>query len=94
MRMAAYNSGSASLGMKPPESDALCTIPRLPLLCPSSPPIPLQQDKKAAEEAKQKELNDLFAITIKQPKLPLGATRGAFFNFIPPTHLGVFRPIC
>ncbi len=33
---------------------------------------PLFQDKKAAEEAKAKELAELFAVAIKQPKLPVG----------------------
>ena len=33
---------------------------------------PSVRDKKAAEEAKQKELNDLFAVAIKQPKVPAG----------------------
>lgn len=30
------------------------------------------QDKKKAEADRQKELNDLFAIAIKQPKVPPG----------------------
>ena len=30
------------------------------------------QEKKKAEADKQKELNDLFAIAIKQPKVPPG----------------------
>jgi hypothetical protein len=30
------------------------------------------QDKKAAEEARQRELNELFAVAIKQPKVPAG----------------------
>lgn len=33
---------------------------------------PSVKDKKAAEAAKQKELNDLFAVAIKQPKVPAG----------------------
>ena len=32
------------------------------------------QDKKKAEADRQKELNDLFAIAIKQPKVPPGKT--------------------
>ncbi|GBF95907.1 hypothetical protein Rsub_08498 [Raphidocelis subcapitata] len=32
----------------------------------------VQQDKKAAEEERQRELNSLFAVAIKQPKVPLG----------------------
>lgn len=32
----------------------------------------LPQDKKKAEADRQKELNDLFAIAIKQPKVPPG----------------------
>lgn len=32
------------------------------------------QDKKKAEADRQKELNDLFAIAIKQPKVPPGAS--------------------
>ena len=36
---------------------------------------PSARDKKAAEEAKQKELNDLFAVAIKQPKVPAGQWR-------------------
>lgn len=32
----------------------------------------LMQEKKKAEADKQKELNDLFAIAIKQPKVPPG----------------------
>ena len=35
-------------------------------------PISIVQDKKKAEADKQKELNDLFAIAIKQPKVPPG----------------------
>ncbi len=30
------------------------------------------QDKKKAEEERQKELNALFAVAIKQPKIPAG----------------------
>jgi hypothetical protein len=30
------------------------------------------QDKKKLEEERQKELNDLFAVAIKQPKVPAG----------------------
>lgn len=33
------------------------------------------QDKKKAEEEKQKELNALFAVAIKQPKVPAGEGR-------------------
>ena len=33
---------------------------------------PSVKDRKAAEAAKQKELNDLFAVAIKQPKVPAG----------------------
>jgi hypothetical protein len=32
------------------------------------------QDKKKAEEERQKELNALFAVAIKQPKVPPGVT--------------------
>lgn len=35
------------------------------------------QDKKKAEEARKKELADLFALTIKQPKVPVGASHTA-----------------
>ena len=31
------------------------------------------QDKKAAEAERQKELAELFAVAIKQPKVPIGA---------------------
>lgn len=34
--------------------------------------LPAQQDKKKLEEEKQKELNALFAMAIKQPKVPVG----------------------
>jgi hypothetical protein len=34
------------------------------------------QDKKAAEEARKKELAELFATTIKQPKVPAGVQQG------------------
>ena len=33
-----------------------------------------KQDKKKAEADRQKELNDLFAIAIKQPKVPPGTS--------------------
>ena len=33
------------------------------------------QDKKKLEEERQKELDDLFAVAIKQPKVPAGADR-------------------
>lgn len=53
--------------------------PRLPRLVHASPALtrclparaPLQ-DKKRAEEERAKELADLFAMTIKQPKVPAG----------------------
>ncbi len=32
-----------------------------------------RQDKKKAEEERQKELAALFAVAIKQPKVPVGA---------------------
>lgn len=34
----------------------------------------LPQEKKAQEEARKKELEQLFATTIKQPKVPAGET--------------------
>ena len=43
---------------------------------------PTARDKKAAAEAKRKELNELFcsAVTIKQPKVPAGEFFGAGGN--------------
>jgi len=36
------------------------------------------QDKKAAELERQKELAELFAVAIKQPKIPAGVRRYPF----------------
>lgn len=41
----------------------------------STPPPPAVQAKQKAEEERQKELNALFAVAIKQPKVPPGETR-------------------
>ena len=43
-------------------------------VCRSFSCAPLQ-DKKKLEEERQKELDDLFAVAIKQPKVPAGANR-------------------
>ena len=52
----------------PCEPRKLCP---LHLLCTFKPPA-LSQEKKKLEEQRQKELNELFAQAIKQPKVPIG----------------------
>ena len=58
----------------PPAAPARALIHMLPLLlrCWAGG---LAQDKKKAEEARKKELADLFAMAIKQPKVPVGEWR-------------------
>jgi hypothetical protein len=55
-------------GPTPPCCPSIPLLPRPPTRCPP-------QEKKAAEEARKKELDELFAVAIKQPKVPVGACR-------------------
>ena len=52
------------------------------------------QDKKAAELERQKELAELFAVAIKQPKIPAGVRRYPFAHLSLQFKLAICLAVC